>query len=406
MNIFNIFRRKDNKRDTEERSYYTDALTFNAYSSYNSSYAMRLSAVYRAVQLISDSIAMLPVSISVLQNGYKTVDTSNKLNYILNCCPNSLMTRYTFVKNLITDVLLQGNGFAYIKRDEKGNCTGLDYIKATDVTIHFNELSKELFYTATGYRNKIEPCNIIHLLRYSNNAVEGISVIKNAISTLQLSTDIDNQAANFFKSGCSLNGILKVNSTLTEQQRQQIKSSWNTTYNGNGGGLAVIQGNMDYQQISVNAADAQLLESRSYQISDIARFFGISPILLGDLSKTSYSTLEQTQLQFLSQTLQPYITMLELEFTRKIFRPSQLGKFFVDWDEKALLRTDKTTVANYYVTLLQNGLLTANEIRKELGCPEIQGGDTTVMQAQYLSQQAINNEQVEENIIQDEKTNE
>lgn len=406
MNIFNIFRRKDNKRDTEERSYYTDALTFNAYSSYNSSYAMRLSAVYRAVQLISDSIAMLPVLISIQQNGYKTVDTSNKLNYILNCSPNNLMTRYTFVKNLITDVLLQGNGFAYIIRDEKGNCTGLDYIKATDVTIHFNELSKELFYTATGYRNKIEPCNIIHLLRYSNNGVEGISVIKNAISTLQLSTDIDNQAANFFKSGCSLNGILKVNSTLTEQQRQQIKSSWNTTYNGNGGGLAVIQGNMDYQQISVNAADAQLLESRNYQISDIARFFGISPLLLGDLSKTSYSTLEQTQLQFLSQTLQPYITMLELEFTRKIFRPSQQGKFFVDWDEKALLRTDKTTVANYYVTLLQNGLLTANEIRKELGYPEIEGGDTTVMQAQYLSQQAINNEQVEENIIQDEKTNE
>lgn len=406
MNIFNIFRRKDNKRDTEERSYYTDALTFNAYSSYNSSYAMRLSAVYRAVQLISDSIAMLPVSISLLQNGYKTVDTSNKLNYILNCSPNNLMTRYTFVKNLITDVLLQGNGFAYIIRDEKGNCTGLDYIKATDVTIHYNELSKELFYTATGYRNKIEPCNIIHLLRYSTNGVEGISVIKNAITTLQLSTDIDNQAANFFKSGCSLNGILKVNSTLTEQQRQQIKSSWNTTYNGNGGGLAVIQGNMDYQQISVNAADAQLLESRNYQISDIARFFGISPILLGDLSKTSYSTLEQTQLQFLSQTLQPYITMLELEFTRKIFRPSQEGKFFVDWDEKALLRTDKTTVANYYVTLLQNGIMTANEIRKEMGLSEIEGGDTTVMQAQYLSQQAINNEQVEENIIQDEKTNE
>lgn len=404
MNIFNIFRRKDNKRDTEERSYYTDALTFNAYSSYNSSYAMRLSAVYRAVQLISDSIAMLPVSISIQQNGYKTVDTSNKLNYILNCSPNSLMTRYTFVKNLITDVLLQGNGFAYIIRDEKGNCTGLDYIKATDVTIHFNELSKELFYTATRYRNKIEPCNIIHLLRYSNNGVEGISVIKNAISTLQLSTDIDNQAANFFKSGCSLNGILKVNSTLTEQQRQQIKSSWNTTYNGNGGGLAVIQGNMDYQQISVNAADAQLLESRNYQISDIARFFGISPLLLGDLSKTSYSTLEQTQLQFLSQTLQPYITMLELEFTRKIFRPSQQGKFFVDWDEKALLRTDKTTVANYYVTLLQNGIMTANEIRKEMGLSEIEGGDTTVMQAQYLSQQAINNEQVEKNIIQDEKT--
>lgn len=402
MNIRNLFRWKSKNNIEENRSYYSDALLYNSYTSYNSGYAMRLSAVYRAVQLISDSIAMLPVSISIYRDGFKDIDYSNSLNYILNIKPNRLMSRYTLIKLLIQDVILHGNGYAIIHRDNKGNCIELEYCKATDVQINYNEVTKELNYNVNYYKDKIEDCNMIHLVKHSVDGVNGISVLTNAVNTLQLSKDIDNQSANFFKSGCALNGILKVNSTLTEQQRQQIKSSWNTAYNGNGGGLAVIQGNMDYQQISVNAADAQLLESRNYQISDIARFFGLSPVLLGDLSKSSYSTLEQTQLQFLSQTLQPYISMLEQEFTRKIFRPSQSGKFFVDWDEKALLRTDKTTMSSYYVTLLQNGLMTANEIRKELGYPEIEGGDTTVMQAQYLSQQAINNNQIKDNIEENE----
>lgn len=404
MNFRNLFQWKNNNKE-ETRSYYSDALLYNSYTSYSSSYAMRLSAVYRAVQLISDSIAMLPINVSLYRDGYKEVDTSNNLNYILNVRPNSLMSRYTLVKLLIQDVILHGNGFAIIHRDNKGNCIELEYCKATDVTINYNEVTKELNYNVNYHKDKIEDCNMIHLIKHSVDGVNGISVLTNAINTLQLSKDIDNQSANFFKSGCALNGILKVNSTLTEQQKQQIKSSWNTAYNGNGGGLAVIQGNMDYQQISVNAADAQLLESRNYQISDIARFFGLSPVLLGDLSKSSYSTLEQTQLQFLSQTLQPYISMLEQEFTRKIFRPSQSGKFFIDWNEKELLRTDKSTMANYYVTLLQNGLLTANEIRKELGYPEIEGGDNTVMQAQYLSQQVLNENknQVKDNIDNENK---
>lgn len=402
MNIRNLFSfKKKNKEET--RSYYTDALLYNSYTTYSSSYAMRLSAVYRAVQLISDSIAMLPINVSLYKDGYKEVDTSNILNYILNIKPNRLMSRYTLIKLLIQDVILNGNGYAIIHRDEKGNCIELEYCKATDVQINYNEVTKELYYNVNYKLEKIEDCNMIHLVKHSTDGINGISVLANAINTLQLSKDIDNQSANFFKSGCALNGIIKVNTTLTEQQKQQIKSSWNSAQNG--GGLAVLQGNMDYQQISVNAADAQLLESRNYQISDIARFFGLSPVLLGDLSKSSYSTLEQTQLQFLSQTLQPYITMLEQEFTRKIFRPSQSGKFFVDWNEKELLRTDKQSVANYYVTLLQNGLMTANEIRKEMGYPEIEGGNNTVMQAQYLSQQVLNenNKQVKDNIDNENK---
>ena len=227
---------------------------------------------------------------------------------------------------------------------------------------------------------------MIHLLKYSTDGINGISVLQNAKNTLSLTADTEKQASNFFKSGCALNGILTVQGQLSDMQKQQIKSSWNTAYNGEGNSLAVLQGNMSYQQIAVNAADAQLLESRLFNVSDIARFFGLSPVLLGDLSKSSYSTLEQSQLQFLSQTLQPYIVMIEQEFSRKIFRPSELN-LSVNVDEKALIMTDKAALASYYVQMLQNGLMTANEIRKEIGLSSIEGGNVTVMQAQYLQQQ-------------------
>lgn len=387
---FNIFKRNKNKEERALTGYYSDALNFNNYSSFSANYAMRLSAVYRAVELISDSVAMLPIYVQFTDNdGYKTRYNEHSTNKLLNEQPNKLMTRYQFIKLLMIDVMLRGNGFAYIRRDDIGNCIELVYLRPDTVTIDYNELTRELKYRCNTVTGIIEPCNIIHLVKYSTDGIHGVSILQNAKNTLALTSDTEKQASNFFKSGCALSGILKVQGQLSDTQKQQIKSSWNSAYNGEASGLAVIQGNMDYQQISVNAADAQLLESRLFNITDIARFFGLSPVLLGDLSKSSYSTLEQSQLQFLSQTLQPYITMIEQEFSRKIFRPSELN-LSVNVDEKALIMTDKAALASYYVQMLQNGLMTANEIRKEIGLSSIEGGNVTVMQAQYLQQQSNN----------------
>lgn len=385
----NIFKRNKHK---EERAltYYSDALNFNNYSSFSANYAMRLSAVYRAVELISDSIAMLPVHVMFEdKDGFRTRYNEHSANKLLNNQPNTLMTRYQFIKLLIIDVMLRGNGFAYIRRDEAGNAIELQYLRSDMVTINYNELTRELNYRCNTITGTIEPCNMIHLVKYSTDGVHGISILQNAKNTLALTSDTEKQAHNFFKSGCALSGVLTVQGQLQDKQKEQIRSSWNSAYNSDGGGLAVLQGNMSYQPISINATDAQLLESRLFNISDIARFFGLSPVLLGDLSKSSYSTLEQSQLQFLSQTLQPYITMIEQEFSRKIFRPSELN-LSVNIDEKALIMTDKAALASYYVQMLQNGLMTANEIRKEIGLNSIEGGDSTVMQMQYIQQQSNN----------------
>ena len=131
-----------------------------------------------------------------------------------------------------------------------------------------------------------------------------------------------------------------------------------------------MQGNMSYTPIQINASDAQMLESRQYNVQDIARFFGISPILLGDLSHSGYGAIEAMQQQFLLHTLQPYIVLIEQEFSRKLLSPSE-SNLEVNLDETVLLRTDKTAQADYYQKMLASGILCIDEVRKEMGLSEI-----------------------------------
>jgi HK97 family phage portal protein len=186
-----------------------------------------------------------------------------------------------------------------------------------------------------------------------------------------------------------LAGVLKVQGQLSAQQRQDIRNSWNQAYTGGGNGLAVLQGNMDYQPIQLSAADSQMLESRAFNVADISRFFGISPVLLGDLSHSGYNTIEATQNQFLLHTLQPYIVMIEQEFSRKLLKPSE-SNLSINLDETALLKTDKTALASYYGTLLDKGILCINEVRKELGYSNIEGGDKHLIAYTDITQNTIN----------------
>lgn len=386
MGLFNFGK----KRDVEERKLnyvqtWSDGLIFSELENkYNS---MNISAVYRAVEIISDSVAMLPVKIKMTKE--KDELENHPLNMVFY---NSKLTKYNLIKLLIQSVLLKGNGFAYIHRAEDGTPTELQFLNSSDVQIYWDKNKQKLYYTSNVIGSKkIEPINMIHLVKNSYDGVNGLSVISYGARAIKLANNTENSANNFFTNGCNLSGVLTVQGQLTDEQRANIRSSWNQAYSRGGNGLAVLQGNMDYKPIQLSAADSQLLESRLFNVQDIARFFGISPVLLGDLSHSSYSTIEATQQMFLLHTLQPYITMCEEEFTRKLVKPSEVG-IEVNLDETALLKTDKTALANYYGSLLDKGVLCINEVRKELGYAEIEGGDKHIIAYTKLEDNTINND--------------
>ena len=347
---FHPFKKKEARQEERSYNFLSDSLFYNSATTYSESKAMLLSAVYRCVDVISDSVAQLPLEpYYVDDEGFKTKFTKHPTYWLLNREPNDQMSRFTFIKTLVTSVLLTGNGYALINRDEKGDAKELIFLKSDSVSVTFKNGKK----------------------------------MKHARNTLGLTADSEAHAEGFFKGGANLAGIIKVESSLTAQQKQDIKTAWSSAFNsitGTPNGVAVMEGNMTFQPITVNPSDAQLLETRQFNVIDICRFFGVSPVKAFDLSKSSYSTVEATQLAFLTDTLSPLLEKIELEFERKLYKPSERNNIDVRFDTSVLLRADKASLASYYNTLFQIGVITPNEIRKNLDLPAIENGDKSFVQ--------------------------
>ena len=348
--------------------------------------ALNLSTAYRCVELISDSIGTLPFQVKkVGRKGKSNVMENHPLVKIVYDKENRL-TKFMLFKLLVQSVILKGNGFAYIQRANDGTPTSLRYLEPTDVTINYNKQTNELYYLANKVTpGRINPKDMLHFVKNSYDGVNGISLISYASRSLRLANDTESSASRFFGSGCNLSGILKIMGNPTQEQMLDAKNTWNLVNND---GLAVMKGNMEYTPIQLNATDSQLLESRKYNVQDICRFFGVSPILVGDLSNSSFSTIEAVQNEFLTHTLSPYISMFEDELNRKLVTQDNI---YINLDETAILRTDKQQLATYYNTLLNSGVLSINEVRKELGYNEVEGLDEHHIPYNSSAQSALGN---------------
>lgn len=376
---------KKNKPEERASAVFGDYLLYNTASSYANNKAMLLSAVYRCVEVISDSIAQLPCEpYRIDSDGCKIKFTKHPTYNLLNREPNQNMSKFTFMKTMVVSMLLTGNAYALIERDERGNAKALYYIPTELVTILKPQtITDTISYSITGMKNVVEDCNMIHILNFTSDGYEGISTLAYARKTLGLAMDAEANAEGFFKGGANVAGLLKCNSPLTNKQKESLKSSWNSAFNGSTGtpnGVAVLDADLDFQSVTVNPSDAQLLETRQFNVVDICRFFGVSPVKAFDLSKSSYNTIEQMQLAFLTDTLQPLLEKIECEFQRKLYKPSEKDNITVRFSTAPLLRADKQSQANYYNTLFQMGVMTINEIRRELDLPHLENGDTSFVQ--------------------------
>lgn len=383
------------------------ALMFGGSSSYTQEKAMLLSTVYRCVNLIADSVAQLPFEpYQTDSRGYKKKYQTHPSYHVLNCEPNQRMTRYTFIKLLISSMLLKGNGYAYIVREKNGDVREMIYLPPEYVTIVPPQyIYQPVTYKVTGFDFEVPAADMIHLINYSYDGVNGISTLSFAHDTLELTDNSERHARHFFAGGCGVGGILKVQAKMTDEQKSSIKQSWDKVFNANSrgdtNGVAILEGNMDYQPVRINGRDAQLLESRQYNVVDICRFFNVSPVMAFDLSHSSYSTVEATNISFLSTTLQPILTKIELEFKRKLFRDH--GDIAIEFDVAALLRTDKASQSAYYKEMILNGIMSVNEVRKELNLIPVEGGDTNFIAANLLSLTACANNVPANSAIQPEK---
>ncbi len=343
----------------------------------------QIAAVFNALEQISGSIAQLPINI---------------YNYDGECITHPLkdifydneISKYNMLKQLIWDLYSEGNGYIYITRNNIGSPIKLTYLKPSQVQVYYNENNYDsLYYYASGIIiGKIEPINMIHLYKHGIFNKENKSSKSYGNKSMNLARETDSSAYQYFRSGCNVSGILKFLSSSTPQQRNELLASWQTNVGKNRNGVAIVPNNVDYIKLGSDGSTAQLLESRQYNLQEIARYFNISPIMLGDLSHASYSTLEMVMTQFVTVTLQPIIVLLEEELNRKLV--SRYESIRLSLDETFLIKYDKKTEAEYYKGLVSSGILTVNEARQKLGFATIDGADRLIIPFTDINQNTIN----------------
>lgn len=357
---------------------------------------MSLSTVYRCVAVISESVAMLPIVLYEVSGEAmrKLTALDHPLVSVLNSTPDSRMTRYTFLQAIVRSMLLRGNGFAYIER--KRGAVSLIFLHPDSV-----EMVKKkgdngqpyLVYKVKGFDRLLDASEVLHFINLSDNGLVGESVLEHARRSLNIAGNAEGQAENYYNGDGMPSGILSIASRMTAEQKEANYKAWRDRMTNNPGGVMILEGTtQSYTPINISAADRQLLEVRSFSVQDICRFFGCSPVKAFDLTHSSYSTVEALQLEFLTDTLQPMLTNIEMELHRKLFYGADAAKYAIKFNTGELLRADKSSQAQYFSQLVQLGLMTPNEARIELNLPPMKGGNALYMQGAMMPvEQIINN---------------
>jgi HK97 family phage portal protein len=383
MRIFNydIIKRSNTPVQEFPRDDSATSLIFGGYKLMDE--PTSLSAFYAALELISNSVAQLPI----LVKRDNEVDENHPINLLFK---GGLMSKYNLIKQLISDVILHGNAYCYIERANDGTPVGLIYCEHGTVDVLYNQRSQELYYHIPFIkRGKIEPINVIHLFKDSNNGILGRPLITYSNLVVKLSQATDKAARNYYASGCALQGALTIKGAR-KGAKEQARQAFANTHGDKGSGLVILDDDMSYQQLSSNANDSQMLEARSFNVAEIARYFNINPILLGDRSGAGYNTIEAANIEFVTHTLMPYVAMMQDEFTRKLVKPSEKG-ITIDVDETWLIKGDMKTTAEYLSKLTSGGIMTTNEARKVIGLSPVDGGDEIVIPYTKIADNQLNN---------------
>ena len=349
-----------------------------------------LSAYYSGIELISNSLASVPILVKNVNDN--TIVKDSELTHIFN---STNISKFLLIKQLIRDAYHFGNGFAYIKRGSNGIPTEIIYRPNGSVTVVYNPTTLKLYYLDPIVSSrKIEPVNMIHIRKDTRDGINGISISKIGGKIFDLAKSTDSTAKDFFDSGCNVSGVLTSTKPLNPQAKTEILQDWRAAFNKQkANNVGVLGYDLKYTPVTNNANDSQLLQSREFNVLEIARYLNINPLLLGvQHGGSAYGSLESAQLDLIIHTLLPWINLIQEEFNNKLILPSQRDKIYIDFDEDKIMFANKTDTANYYTNLVKNGILSINEARTALGYGEKEGLDENFIPYTDINQNKVNGE--------------
>ena len=336
--------------------------------------AMQMTAVYSCVRILSEAVASLPLHFYKYDaKGSKVKAVDHPLYMLLHDEPNPEMTSFVFRETLMTHLLLWGNAYAQIIRNGKGEIIALyplmpDRMKV-DRDEHGNlyykyQVSSDDAPTNKGATVKLAPDEVMHIPGLGFDGLVGYSPIAMAKNAIGLAIAAEEYGSKFYANGAAPSGVLEHPGTLKDPSK--VRDSWSQTFGGsaNSHKVAVLEEGMKYTPISISPNEAQFLETRKFQIDEIARIFRVPPHMVGDLEKSSFSNIEQQSLEFVKYTLDPWVSRWEQNMARSLLTAEEKQNYFIKFNVDGLLRGDYQSRMNGYATARQNGWMSANDIRE------------------------------------------
>ena len=335
---------------------------------------MQMTAVYSCVRILAEAVAGLPLHLYKYNaSGGKEKALSHPLYFVLHDEPNPEMSSFVFRETLMTHLLLWGNAYAQIIRNGKGEVIALYPLMPNRMSVD-RDSSGALYYTYTRYSDEaptmngmtvtLRPSDVLHIPGLGFDGLVGYSPIAMAKNAIGMAIACEEYGAKFFANGAAPGGVLEHPGTIKDPQK--VRDSWNAAYQGssNSHRVAVLEEGMKYQPIGISPEQAQFLETRKFQINEIARIFRVPPHMVGDLEKSSFSNIEQQSLEFVKYTLDPWVIRWEQAISRALLRPDEKKLYFAKFNVDGLLRGDYVSRMNGYATARQNGWMSANDIRE------------------------------------------
>ena len=336
--------------------------------------AMQMTAVYSCVRILAEAVAGLPLHLyKYTDDGGKEKAINHPLYRLLHDEPNPEMSSFVFRETLMTHLLLWGNAYAQVIRNGKNEVIALYPLMPNKITVD-RDTNVQLYYSY--YRGSdeairdaqntviLKPSDVLHIPGLGFDGLVGYSPIAMAKNAIGMAIACEEFGAKFFANGAAPSGVLEHPGTIRDPSR--VREAWQSQFGGssNSGKVAVLEEGMKYTPISISPEQAQFLETRKFQINEIARIFRVPPHMVGDLEKSSFSNIEQQSLEFVKYTLDPWVLRWEQSMARALFTIDEKKEYFIKFNLEGLLRGDYQSRMNGYSIARQNGWMSANDIRE------------------------------------------
>lgn len=353
----------------------------------NADTVLGLSTVWRAINVIANGVASLPVSVVRIENTPAGVRKAKALTHPvyrqMSFQPSVLYTKFDFFQTLITHALLYGNAYVELSRERvtgyPKNYTILPpervTLKVKDTGTFYYEIAQDTTQPG-GRMYEVRPANMVHIKGLSWNGITGLQVIRMLADNFGLALANQEYLTKFFSEGATLAGILKHPGRLNNDAMTRLRGSWENTYSGskNAAKVAILEEGMDYAAIGLSPQQAGAADTKKLTVSDIARIFGVPQFMLEDLDRATFNNIEHLSLLFITHTIRPWCKRIENELNIKLFPLDEQVTFQVEFDISDLQMSDLDSRSKWVESMMKWGILNRDEVREREGYNPISDG--------------------------------